>query len=373
MRVVHVSDCYLPRLGGIEVQVSELATRQRAHGHDVAVITATPGEQVREGLDRVAGVPVYRVTARMPYQLPVHPRTRRHVAPLLADLAPDVVHVHVGVISPFAWGSIRAAVDVGVPVLATVHSVWGRPARLGYSVADSLTSWSGADVRPAAVSEVAARPIRAAFGPQVPVLITPNAVDADQWNALGRRPWHPGEPVRCISAMRLAPRKRAQPLLRMFAAAVGASPGVDLRLDVAGDGPDRAKLEWFIDDHGLHDRVRLLGRLSRPDLRAAYLTADVFIQPSVQESFGLAALEARATGLPIVARRQSGLTEFVTDEVEGLLADDDDGMAAAITRLATNDALRAAITRHNTDVAPSHTWPAVLAGLDEAYAVTIAR
>lgn len=375
MRVVHISDCYLPRLGGIEVQVTELTRRQAADGYAVDVITATPGETVRSGREEIDGVSVHRVTARMPFELPVHPRTRAHVVPLLRDIRPDVVHVHLGVVSPFAWGGIRAAIEVGLPVLVTVHSIWGSAARGGYGLADRLAGWTDKGVQPAAVSRVGADRIAAALPAGVDVLVTPNGVDPEEWNASGRKPHDPAT-VRFVTAMRLAPRKRSGALLKMFADArqevMALRPDRRIHLDIAGDGPHRGRLETFVADHGLTDAVTFLGRLTRPDLRQRYLADDVFVQPSVKESFGLAALEARSTGLPIVARSQTGLTEFVTDGVEGLLAADDAAMTEAMVRLATDDSLRQRITAHNTDVPPLQTWPAVLGIVADAYRTTMA-
>ncbi|MGZ4651088.1 MAG: glycosyltransferase, partial [Kineosporiaceae bacterium] len=107
MRVAHVSDCYLPRLGGIETQVHGLARRQRDAGFDVEVITATPRARhdrtVREVVD---GVPVNRATVNLPYELPVHPRPGREVLRIVEAAAIEVVHVHFGVVAPFAQGAL---------------------------------------------------------------------------------------------------------------------------------------------------------------------------------------------------------------------------------------------------------------------------
>jgi len=377
MKVAHISDCYMPRLGGIEVQVTELSRRQAATGLDVTVFTATPGEQVRNGVEVLDGVTVNRVTARMPFDMPVHPRTTAHLVPLLEELEPDIVQVHLGVVSPFAWGGIRSAVRVGLPTLVTVHCVWGQAAKASYGFADHLVKWSESGVQLSAVSTVAAERIEAASDHPVTVLVVPNGVDPRDWNARGRHIPTPeqaaADPVRFVAAMRLAPRKRATPLLRMFLAARELAAGREMTLHIAGDGPHRARLQRWIDSHGLADVVTLTGRLSRPDLQQLYLDSDVFIQPSIKESFGLAALEARATGLPIVARSQTGLTEFVNSGVEGLLADDDQGMAKAIARLAVDDELRIQMQRHNTDVPPEQVWSNVLETVSAAYGTAIDR
>ena len=68
MRITHVTDCYLPLLGGIETQVSRLAAQQAAAGHDVEVITTTPASPGEHGLSSEVhdGVALHRVAARIP-------------------------------------------------------------------------------------------------------------------------------------------------------------------------------------------------------------------------------------------------------------------------------------------------------------------
>ncbi len=372
MRIAHISDCFYPRLGGIEVQVGELARLQAAAGHEVAVVTATPGEPGGPDPEVRDGVRVFRTVAPMPFQLPVHPRTAHVVRPVLGAWRPSVVHVHVGVVSPYAWGGLRAALRLGRPTVITVHSVWDRPARAGYRrlaaglrLAQRRAVWG-------AVSSVAGDRIRAATGDDVPILATPNGVDLDQWNPIGRI-WHE-HPVRLVTGMRLAPRKRSIPLIDMFAEALatGGDPAAAV-LTIAGDGPHRSRVEAHIRRRGVAASVHLAGRLNRPALRRLYLDSDVYVQPSVMESFGLAALEARATGLPVVARSQTGLVDFVAHEVDGLLADDDAAMSAAILRLIRDRDLRRRITEHNVAVPPEQSWRNVLAAVDAAYEAAVHR
>jgi glycosyltransferase involved in cell wall biosynthesis len=92
------------------------------------------------------------------------------------------------------------------------------------------------------------------------------------------------------------------------------------------------------------------------------------VQPSVKESFGLAALEARTAGLPVVARSQTGTSQFIRDGVEGLLADDDAGMAAAVVRLGQDRGLLARLAQNNASVPPEDSWTNVLDLVRAAYA-----
>jgi glycosyltransferase involved in cell wall biosynthesis len=380
VRVAHVSDCYLPRLGGIETQVHGLARRQRTAGVDAEVITATPrARHDRTTSEVVEGVPVHRVTVDLPFELPVHPRPGRQVLRVVDAGGFDAVHVHLGVVAPFAQGAMPALVGAGVPLVVTVHSLWGPVAGL-FRVADLVTSWTRWPVVFTAVSDAAAAPVRAVLRGRAPVSVLPNGIDPGAWRFGVAPPRDDGGDdrgddgdggddggVRLVSAMRLAARKRPLPLLEVFRDVRRRVPAsVRLRAVVAGEGPQRAAAERHLRRHGL-DWVELPGRLGPQAMRDLYRRADVYVAPAVLESFGIAALEARTAGLPVVARTGTGVVEFVRDGVEGLLAGSDAGLAEAVARLVTDPALRGRIAAHNRSVPPAVTWDEVVARSVAAY------
>src|SRR3954468_1881939 len=236
MRVLHLSDCYLPRLGGIETQVHGLARRQRAAGIDAQVVTATPrARHDRTDSEVVDDVPVHRVTVDLPYELPVHPRPGREVLRVVRDGGFDVVHAHLGVVAPFAQGAMPARVRAGVPLVVTVHSLWG-PATPLLRAVDLVTGWGRWPAVFTAVSDVAARPVRSVLRGHAEVGVLPNGIDAGAWR-VDPVPGPTGE-VLLVSAMRLAPRKRPLPLLRVLDdVRRRVPPSVTLRAVIAGEGP----------------------------------------------------------------------------------------------------------------------------------------
>ncbi len=367
VRIAHVTDCYLPRTGGIETQVRALALQQRAHGDDVRIVTATGGSaEVFAGDDIVDGLPVHRIAVHLPFDLPIHLRTRRKVVEVFRAHPVDVVHIHAGVVSPFAWGALRAAHELGTPALVTVHSVWGPLARPGFRLSRAAIRWDAWGAQLSAVSDVAAAEIARALPGAGPVLVLPNAIDPSDWQTY--RVEGVPEELRISTVMRLAPRKRIIPFLRVIDQAQRALQGDPrLRVAIVGDGPDRARAERFVRDHGLEATVSFLGRLDRVEILEVFANTDLFLQPSVRESFGLAALEARCAGLPILARSQTGTTQFVHDGIEGVLADTDSGLAQAIMRLSRDRALLSRIAHHNESTPPTDTWPRVLGLVHDAY------
>lgn len=366
MRIAHISDCYLPRTGGIETQVRGLARAQAARGDEPRIITATPGA-VRSGRDVIDGLAVDRLTVSLPGDLPVHPRTRAGVRALLEAEPANVAHVHVGATSPFAWGALRAVAELELPTVVTVHSAWGPLSRGGYRAARSLL------VRPhivvSAVSGMAASFVSEAL--DTPVAVLPNALDPGPWRRT--TPVVRSEGIlRLVTVSRLAPRKRVGPLLKAIARAqVLVGPAMRIEATVIGDGPQRTLAERTARRLGID--VAFTGRLDAAGIREVFARSDVFVQASVRESFGIAALEARAAGLPVIARAQAGTAEFIRVGREGLLAIDDSSLASSIALLATEPALGQRIAAHNVDVPIEQTWEIVCSRAAALYADAGAR
>jgi glycogen synthase len=371
VRIVHVTDCYLPLLGGIETQVARLAQQQAAAGHDVAVVCTTPERPGSHGVTREHedGVTVHRLAARVPGGYPVHPRAPRHVARLLREARPDVVHLHMGVLTPSTQASLRTVVRAGVPAVLTVHSVWGSAQRW-FAALDRVVGWSRWPVLWSAVSELTAAPLRRIVGDRGDVAVLHNGLDLDAWRVprTERAERMEGAAVHVVAATRFAPRKRVLPLLEAVRDAAARVPAGSLHTTVAGVGPELEAARRFVEQHGLRDVVSLPGRLSATELQRLYARADVFAAPAVDEAFGIAALEGQAAGLVVVTRAQSGVAERLTDGVDALLADDDAGMSDALVRLVAEDGLLDRMVAHNRDVPPAAGWPTVLAEVERAYA-----
>lgn len=358
MKIALVSDCYLPRLGGIEVQVRDLAQQLSAAGHDVEVFTATVGSDgARHGrVEIVDGVPVHRLGIRAPFGFPVNPFAESVLRRRLGDGGFDVAHVHMGVVSPFTVAATNVAREMGLPATMTWHCMldWVSPL---ISVTRAVPRWVRDGVVMNAVSGVAAEPVQRLVGSRGKVGVLPNGIDTTRWWEPTRGspvpPRGPGGRIEIVTAMRLVERKRPIPMLEMFRTLRERVPGVPFRVTILGDGRLRGRVESYLRRHEMTSWVRLAGRVSRETLHARYAASHIYVSPARLESFGIAALEARCAGLPVVGLSTNGAGEFVRNGVNGFLGHDDDAMVSALARLLTDNGLRDRMHEYNVTHPPS--------------------
>lgn len=142
-----------------------------------------------------------------------------------------------------------------------------------------------------------------------------------------------------LTVARLTAQKSLDTLIDALAILRGR--GIDTRLEIIGDGPERTALEQYARDLHLQGRVEFLGELPPKDLPAHYAACAVFVLPSVREGMGLVLAEALLCGAPVVAANFGGVTDIVRDGETGLLfpARDARALAVAIERLLDDRAL----------------------------------
>lgn len=366
VRVALVCDWFLPRMGGLELHLRDLALALRATGADARVVTTTRGPSL------VDGVPVHRITVPLlaGAGVAMSPGLPGRIADVLRSEDFDVVHAHASVVSPVAYAGAIGGVRLGLPTAMTFHSMlYGTSMLIGAS--DALTGWSRRMVLSAVSSVVAAQAARWMPGAAVGVLS--NAIDTSFWHCTER--CEPAGGAHFVAAMRLSRKKRPFALVRAFAGAVRFVAGApDLTLSIAGDGPARSAVARLAMELGVGDRVNLVGQRTREELRRLYGTAHAFVLPSERESFGIAALEARAAGLPVIAMLGGGVRDFVMPGVNGLLARDERELSVFIARLAIDSALRRFIAHQNATAPAGYDWADVVRAHRAIYdAAVIAR
>lgn len=226
-----------------------------------------------------------------------------------------------------------------------------------------------------AVSHFLAEQTREVFGTTREIEVIHNFVDAGRFvrvtdPAVRARFAHPDEAL-IVHVSNFRPVKRVEDVVQVFARVASEIPA---RLLMIGDGPERPRAFELAGQLGTLGRTHFLG--SFPDVETVLGISDLFLLPSSNESFGLAALEAMSCEVPVVAARAGGVPEVVEDGVTGFLAPvgDVDAMADAALRVLRDRALylgmgaagrQAALTRFH----PDRIVPRYL----EAYARTVGQ
>lgn len=357
MRIALVCPYDWQAAGGVQVHVANLASQLLERGHEAVVLAPTVAVPTEPWV-RSVGRPVrvsYRGTVA-----PIAPLAYRRTRAVLADVGPDVVHVHEP-LTPSA--SMYATLASRAPVVATVHAYLDRSRAMERAAPVLRRVWSRVSIG-VAVSHAAATFLRRAL-PGVELEIVPNGVDVGAF--ADAEPGADLPPGRRIAwAHRLDPQKGFFVAVAAFAKVLAEVP--DAVLVVAGDGRDREALRLLTP--AARERVHMLGAVANDRLPAIHAGCDAFVAPAVaQESFGLSLVEAMAAGLPVVASDIPGYREVVTDGIEGLLVPprDPEALAAGLVRVLRDPQLAARLGEAGRVRARTFDWPIVVDRLEELY------
>jgi glycosyltransferase involved in cell wall biosynthesis len=195
---------------------------------------------------------------------------------------------------------------------------------------------------------------------------------APRWDVLGSAPNVPRDGY-LLFVGTLEPRKNVGVLLDAYAHLLRTMPGAP-RLVIAG-GATRDAAPWLarLSDDGLRGRVEHIGYFASDRREALYAGARALVMPSLDEGFGIPALEAMSAGVPVIASNRGSLPEVIGDAGTLLDATDVEGFAAAMTRAVTDDVWAADRGRAGLARAQAFTWSATARLLRQAYIDAVAR
>ena len=341
---LRIGICCYPTYGGSGAVATELGVALAERGHEIHFISyARPARLV----DFHPRVTFHKVSVSS-YPLFRYPPYDLALASLMREVAEardlDVLHVHYAI--PHAVSAVLARGMLGrmrPRIVTTLHGTditivgadrsYYHPTRFGIDRSDAVTTVShwlrGETVR--------------MFSPTTEIRVVPNSVDTNRFHPRGcaetRARLGVGDEAVLVHVSNFRPVKRVGDAIRIFARVAAQRPA---RMLLAGDGPDRPEAEELARALGVLDRVQFLGEQERIEMVLA--CADLFVLPSEAESFGLAALEAMACGVPVLGTRAGGLPEVVVDGESGHLFDvgDIEGAAAAALALLSDATAHAA-------------------------------
>jgi glycosyltransferase involved in cell wall biosynthesis len=346
MRILIGGDTFAPDLNGSATFAKRLGAGLAARGHDVHVMAPAQKHRVGTFAEEYDGqtLTVHRVYS---WRWLPHPwlrfmlpwRVKANSRKIIDSIHPDAVHFQSHIIA--GSGLAPVAKKRGIRLIGTNHTMpenvlqhvtilpkpmldwlarvqWGSAARI-FRMADVVTS-------PTQNSADYFEKMTHLDG----VIAISNGIDTSVYTPnFGK---HDGN--RIVYVGRLDEEKHVNELIE---AAARIDPALDVQVDIIGGGEMKQKLRELAASLGISDRIHFLGKLSDDDLRATLTRGTVFAMPSRAELQCIAAMEAMATALPVVAANAMALPHLVHEGVNGHLYEpgDIDGFAAALTDVLT--------------------------------------
>jgi len=363
IRVLMFTPSFLPVTGGMEVKIYEISKWLVDHGNKVFLMTINRGKSLgRENLD---GIEIERFLLTGPLIIP-------RLLQLILTEKIDLVHVH--------WSKWRTGL-----LTVLIAKMIGRPVILGlagddiYTPADPerkpgfiyMSIIEMADLLVTTSKDLKNRAFEKGF-PRNAVAI-PQGIDTERFSpkvsgvAIRERlGWH-DDPV-VMAAARFIERKGVEYLIDAFANVLRSIPNA--KLMIAGEGPERGRLEAKVRTLDHSENVAFLGVIPYRDVPAYYAACDVFVHIPTYEAMPHVIYEAMATGKPVVASKVGGIIEVIEDGRDGLLVEPKNPTAAAeaIVNLIRNHKLAKRIGRAALEkIRRRYTWDIIASRYLELY------
>ena len=368
LRVAFVTETYSPEVNGVATTTEQFVEGLHRRGHDVQLIRPR-----QDRTDAADAAPRFHEVLMRGLPIPKYPHLRmgvpskRALVKLWSLRRPDVVHVATE--GPLGWSALQAGRHLRIPVTSdfrTNFHAYSKHYGIGWldrPIMAYLRKFHNQCACTLVPTEVLRRDLEAAAFQRLRVV--PRGVDTTRFapahrsDAL-RAAWGagPGDLVMgCVG--RLAAEKNLGLLVAAWRAVVARHPRT--RLVFVGDGPLRAELQAACPD------AVFTGTRKGPDLAAHYASMDLFVFPSLTETFGNVTVEALASGLAVVAFDHAAAGQLIRHGHNGLLAacGDGDGFVAAAQALADDAALRTAVAAQGLLTAAGLGWDAVVARFEQ--------
>lgn len=360
MKVLLATDWFLPSLNGVVISVLNLRRQLEAKGHEVIILTLSQTDRShREG-------GVWSVAAHSAGRF--YPEARfslRRGDPLIRELIrwkPDVIHTQCEM-STYQFAR-KIAKATGAPMVHTYHTVYEYYVhylhlgpRAGHAFVSTFSRLALKPMSRVIVPTVKTKRLLEGYGVKNPMHIIPTGIDLErfltppsreQLDELRSRYGIMKKERILMTAGRLAQEKNVSQLIDgLYRYCYDGEKNGDrdrsmMTLMIVGDGPERHNLEqcarrWQEKTGKARCRVLFTGEIQQEEMPLYYHLSSCYVSASVSETQGLTYIEALASGLPAVCRRDDCLEGLVEDGQNGWLFDDIEGFGTALDRLFGDD------------------------------------
>lgn len=382
MRVLIASDTYYPHVNGASYFTQRLAHALAERGHEVAVVA--PGQSLSPAYEMRGRIHFYGVRSfpilivpKFRFVLPLISGISGRAASAIREFKPDVVHIQMHF--PISRMVLREAARINIPVVATNHFM---PDNLTHylhlpsAITDLIHKWAWQDAaRVYGRTRGVSAPTRTAgvmlepwLKADVPAIS--NGIDLKRFASTNdpepaRQKYNlPNKPT-LLFVGRLDKEKNVDVVLR----AVALARDTDFHFVVAGHGAEQNKLGRLAQTLGIAERVTFAGFVPDALLPHLYAAADCFVNAGTAELQCIVAMEAMATGLPVLGARAVALPELIHHEENGYLFEpgDSEELAGYVTRLMGNKDLRGRMGQKSLEIIAKHDIDLTLEAFEDFY------
>lgn len=378
MKIALVSPYDWSYPGGVRTHIVRLAAALRQRGHSVRILTPASGAEGRVtefGILKFGWAAPFHLNGSVA-RIAITPDITGKLRRLLEREGFDVVHLHEPLVSTLTLAVLRIARDLGITCVGTFHASSKRTstATWAYAMASPFlqTAFRRLDGY-IAVSDAARTYVNRFF--PADYQIVPNGIDIDRFGKpRPRLPQFDDGKLNVLFLARMEPRKGLLYLLKAIPHIRQAYAG-PVRFILAGDGPQRASFQKYVQRQGWPDVV-FTGYVTDEEKPAYFASADIYCAPSTgNESQGIVLLEAMAAGAPVVASDIAGYRTVITAPTMGLLTPprDAERLAWRICHVLRDEPLRTRLAQGGRLRALEYSWEAVTTEIEHMYAESHTR
>jgi len=367
MKIVILTSMFPPKwLGGVEIATQNIARYLAQAGHEVHVITSLDKELPKESQEdnffvHRINYPKIKILGSLIFWLKIFFNIKKN--------KPDIVHCQ--------------RIQMGAPGLL-FKKIYKKPYIVWCHGDDIYFPWKFKKIISRLVLNSAGAVIaltndmRDRLGKSFKrnIFILPNGISPEKFKGFSKQAIRdkfkirPDEKI-IIFVGGLKSIKGVRYLIEAFKIINQKIP--ETRLFLVGDGSERHNLEDIVKKNRLQEKVNFLGKIINEKVSEYMAASDIFVLPSLFETFGIVNLEAMASGLPVVATRVYGIPEVIKDGENGFLVDpkSPEQLAEKILFLFKNDELREKISENNKEKAKKYSWENIVAKLEKIYSEVI--
>jgi glycosyltransferase involved in cell wall biosynthesis len=362
MKIAIIVDYFPPKwLAGTEIGTYNLAEQLAKRGHEIHVITSQD-----EGIpkfNKEKGFYIHRIP---------RPTVRiiRGIISILKiflkihTIKPEIVHVQDLELGIHAYFQKK--------ILKIPYIIWGQGSDVYFpNYFTRMTTkliLQNADAILALTEDMQIK-IKNIYNTKI--YIVPNGIDLEVYNSVTINLKKETDTKNILFVGSLYPVKGVKYLITAMKKILEEMP--DVRLILVGDGKERENLVELSKQLSIVKYVRFVGKIPHEKVKNFMQDADVFVLPSLSEGLPNVILEAMACGLPIVASRVGGISNIITNDINGYLVEveDTDDIANKIILLLNDQALRKKISENNRQIVKKYSWENIIIELEKIYELSI--